>query len=290
MFGGPSAAGAGPRPPTAPPWVDSLGLDSALRLRPGLAALRRARRLAHVPLRRHGVGEPVADQLRVQPHRHLRDRRRGDGALVVPGRRAPRFPTLRFAFLEGGVAWAATSTPTSSAHWEKRNRDAVEHYDPARLDRELLDELFARIRLGAVRERLDRSTTAWASSAIPTRPDDARRVRPVRASTSADDVGDLRRAVLLRLRGRRPDERPRVRRRPQPARRAAAADLRLRHRPLGRARLPRCAGRGLGARRARPHHRGRLPRVHVHEPGVSVAARSERSSLASASARRPGNP
>ena len=47
-----------------------------VRLRPGVAALRRARRLPDVPLDRHRVREPhVADQLRRQPHRELRGRR-----------------------------------------------------------------------------------------------------------------------------------------------------------------------------------------------------------------------
>jgi predicted TIM-barrel fold metal-dependent hydrolase len=62
-------------------------------------------------------------------------------ALVLGGV-AHRFPTLRMAFLEGGVAWAASLFSDLVGHWEKRNRDAIEHYDPAHLDRSLLRELF----------------------------------------------------------------------------------------------------------------------------------------------------
>lgn len=60
---------------------------------------------------------------------------------VLLGGVAHRFPTLRFAFQEGGVAWAATLASDLAAHWEKRNRDAIGHYDPARLDRTLVAEL-----------------------------------------------------------------------------------------------------------------------------------------------------
>ena len=46
-----------------------------------------------------------------------------------------RFPSLRFAFLEGGVSWACALYADLLSHWEKRNRQAVEAYNPARLDR-----------------------------------------------------------------------------------------------------------------------------------------------------------
>ena len=53
-----------------------------------------------------------------------------------------RFPSLRFAFLEGGVAWACSLYADLLAHWEKRNLEAVRAFDPARLDRDLLVRLF----------------------------------------------------------------------------------------------------------------------------------------------------
>jgi predicted TIM-barrel fold metal-dependent hydrolase len=54
-----------------------------------------------------------------------------------------RFPELRVAFQEGGVAWAASLYSDLIGHWEKRNRNAVRHYDPSRLDRPLIASLFA---------------------------------------------------------------------------------------------------------------------------------------------------
>jgi predicted TIM-barrel fold metal-dependent hydrolase len=54
-----------------------------------------------------------------------------------------RFPTLNFAFLEGGVAWAMTLLNDIVEHWEKRNLESLERdLDPAKLDVALLAQLF----------------------------------------------------------------------------------------------------------------------------------------------------
>ena len=52
-----------------------------------------------------------------------------------------RFPELRFAFLEGGVGWACRLFGDLCEHWERRNRKALEHMDPRKLDRALLMNL-----------------------------------------------------------------------------------------------------------------------------------------------------
>ena len=49
-----------------------------------------------------------------------------------------RFPELNFAFLEGGVGWASMLYADLIGHWEKRNRQAIERTNPARLDRAAL--------------------------------------------------------------------------------------------------------------------------------------------------------
>ena len=53
---------------------------------------------------------------------------------------AQRFPKLRFGFLEGGVAWAANLFSDILGHYEKRNQDAIAHYDPT-TDRNLIEQL-----------------------------------------------------------------------------------------------------------------------------------------------------
>ena len=65
-----------------------------------------------------------------------------------------RFPELRFAFLEGGVTWAATLCSDLVGHFEKRSRDAVAIYDPARLDRAELKTLIERYGRDEVRARV----------------------------------------------------------------------------------------------------------------------------------------
>jgi len=55
-----------------------------------------------------------------------------------------RFPTLKVAFLEGGVGWACNLYADLIGHWKKRNADALAEVDPANLDRRRLAELFGR--------------------------------------------------------------------------------------------------------------------------------------------------
>ncbi|MEM7437692.1 MAG: amidohydrolase, partial [Myxococcota bacterium] len=45
-----------------------------------------------------------------------------------------RFPDLRIGFLEGGVQWAVSLFADLVGHWEKRNIEAVQAYNPERLD------------------------------------------------------------------------------------------------------------------------------------------------------------
>ena len=67
-----------------------------------------------------------------------------------------RFPQLRFAFLEGGAAWACNLLSDILGHWDKRNGDAIRQYDPAALDRDQLEGLFDRHAEGRMRDRVDR--------------------------------------------------------------------------------------------------------------------------------------
>jgi predicted TIM-barrel fold metal-dependent hydrolase len=69
-----------------------------------------------------------------------------------------RFPELRFAFQEGGVAWACNLYSDILGHWEKRNKDAIGHYDPRELDVDALRGYFDEYATPAMRERGDRFT------------------------------------------------------------------------------------------------------------------------------------
>jgi predicted TIM-barrel fold metal-dependent hydrolase len=52
-----------------------------------------------------------------------------------------RFPDMNFAFLEGGVGWAAQLFADLIEHWERRGKDGLEYMHPSKLDRTLLTQL-----------------------------------------------------------------------------------------------------------------------------------------------------
>jgi predicted TIM-barrel fold metal-dependent hydrolase len=61
---------------------------------------------------------------------------------LVLGGVTKRFPTLRLAFLECGVAWASSLYSDMIAHWKKRNPVALERdLDPEKVDSDLLMKL-----------------------------------------------------------------------------------------------------------------------------------------------------
>src|SRR5262249_40366386 len=49
-----------------------------------------------------------------------------------------RFPEVKFAFLEGGMAWARSLYSELIGHFEKRNGEAVRSFDPSIIDRAAL--------------------------------------------------------------------------------------------------------------------------------------------------------
>lgn len=51
-----------------------------------------------------------------------------------------RFPQMRFAFLEGGVAWGCSVFADLISHWDKRNGKVIQKLNPANLDRAKLGD------------------------------------------------------------------------------------------------------------------------------------------------------
>jgi predicted TIM-barrel fold metal-dependent hydrolase len=138
-------------------WVDGLGLDSAHDYDPVWA---RCAELGVSPTF-HSTG--IGFGSRVSPTNyvanHIGNFAAGSEAVcrsLLFGGAMRRFPELRFAFLEGGPAWAASLYADVVGHWEKRNRGALAHYDPAALDRPLLDDLVRSHGSDAFVARMDR--------------------------------------------------------------------------------------------------------------------------------------
>jgi predicted TIM-barrel fold metal-dependent hydrolase len=99
-----------------------------------------------------------------------------------------RFPKLCFGLLEGGVGWACSLYADLLSHWEKRNREAIHHLDPARIDTELLVELFAKY--GDERFRADLAGLAESFTRLEPAPPTLDEFAACEIS-SAQDVRDL---------------------------------------------------------------------------------------------------
>ena len=167
-------------------WVDGLGLDSAYDYDP---VWQRCAELGVSPTF-HSTG--IGYGSRTSPFNyvanHIGNFASGAEAMARSlffGGVPSRFPDLRFAFHEGGVAWAATLYADILSHCAKRNRDAIAHYDPRALDRAQLDR--------ARSPSTDRRRFATASTALDEtlRLSERSRRGPRHASTSSRRVASL---------------------------------------------------------------------------------------------------
>jgi predicted TIM-barrel fold metal-dependent hydrolase len=141
-------------------WYDVLGLDSDYDYDP---VWRKCVELGFAPTF-HSAGRGLG--LRISPsnftYNHIGHFASAGEAVckaLFMGGVTRRFPTLKFAFLEGGVGWACQLYADLIGHWKKRNYEALADVDPGNLDRRLLREMFERY---AGREAADR-LNAWQS-------------------------------------------------------------------------------------------------------------------------------
>ncbi len=116
-------------------WFDTFGLDSAHDYDP---FWRRAVELG-VSLASHSATMGIG--FRRSPtnyaYNHIGHFAAAGEALaksLVMGGVTRRVPGLRLALLEGGVHWAVGLLGDLISHWEKRNIDAVQTYDPRRIN------------------------------------------------------------------------------------------------------------------------------------------------------------
>jgi hypothetical protein len=100
-----------------------------------------------------------------------------------------RFPNLRFAFQEGGVAWGCNLLSDIIGHYTKRNREAIDRYNPRNLDVDQLQELFEEFATGAIREQRHRVTSYGLN--MWSEPQDDREIVDEFASCAIDGVADI---------------------------------------------------------------------------------------------------
>jgi predicted TIM-barrel fold metal-dependent hydrolase len=123
--------------------IDTLGLDSAFDYDPfwRRCAELRVAPASHTP----GMGWGSRRSISSYVANHIGSFGASMEALcrsLFLGGVTRRFPQLSFGMLEGGVAWACELYAGLVSHWEKRNAESIHELDPARIDSELLLELF----------------------------------------------------------------------------------------------------------------------------------------------------
>jgi hypothetical protein len=139
---------------TQHPWVDSLGHGSLYDYDPVWS---KCQQLGVVPAF-HGVGFGWGSRVSAQNyvHNHVGSFAAAQEAVcrsLVMGGAPRRFSGLHFAFLEGGVTWACQLYADLLGHFEKRNRDSVQQFNPAHFDVALAQELFGALARGRIAER-----------------------------------------------------------------------------------------------------------------------------------------
>jgi predicted TIM-barrel fold metal-dependent hydrolase len=173
-------------------WVDGLGLDSAYDYDP---LWERCVALGVSPtFHSTGIGFGSRTSPTNYVANHLGNFAAGSEAVcrsLFLGGVPRRFPDLRFAFLEGGVAWACTLYADIIGHYTKRNRNALGHYDPRALDRALVEELLRRDGSAALVARLDRLSEALGFLADPDEPPEGLDEFARSGITSPEDVLDV---------------------------------------------------------------------------------------------------
>ena len=127
-------------------WLDTYGLDSAYDYDPVWQRCRELR----LPVTFHG-GLAFDNRHMQSPSNFVWNHLGLHASMMfqvarslVLGGVTHRFADLSFAFLECGVAWAASLASDLVEHWERRSVEGLRATDPERLDVERLAELFAR--------------------------------------------------------------------------------------------------------------------------------------------------
>jgi len=137
--------GGSSEPPRAPFWIDTYCLDSEYDYDPVWA---KCVELGIAPTF-HSLSMGIGFRASISNYmyNHIGHFAASGEALckaLFMGGVTRRFPTLKFAFLEGGVGWAAGLYADLIGHWEKRNAERVERYNPTRVDREMFLDLCQR--------------------------------------------------------------------------------------------------------------------------------------------------
>ena len=124
-------------------WPDTLGLESAYDYDPVWVKCVELKVVPTFHSATQGVGTRVSHSNFVYNHiGHFAAAGEAVCKSLFMNGVTRRFPTLKFAFLEGGVGWACMLYSDLFGHWKKRNLKALEHTNPANLNLDMLAECF----------------------------------------------------------------------------------------------------------------------------------------------------
>jgi predicted TIM-barrel fold metal-dependent hydrolase len=167
------------------PWLDVLALDSMYDYDP---VWRRCVELGvAVTVHTPSVGIGLRQSSSRYMFNHIGQFSAGSEAFakaVVFGGVLARFPTLTFAFLEGGAAWGAMLLSDLVGRWEKRGGANIERLDPRLVDEAEWDRLVDAYGDGRFADPSVRAVMRLQSDNPPEEVDDFR-------DTGARDVGGL---------------------------------------------------------------------------------------------------
>ncbi|MBW4596576.1 MAG: amidohydrolase [Brasilonema angustatum HA4187-MV1] len=126
-------------------WIDTFALDSAYDYDPFWA---KCVELKVVPTTHaSGMGWTARRSISNYQYNHIGHFASAGEAFCKAlffGGVTRRFPTLKFAFLEGGSAWGASLYTDIIWYWETRNPEILQNNHPGNVNKEELRELFAR--------------------------------------------------------------------------------------------------------------------------------------------------
>jgi predicted TIM-barrel fold metal-dependent hydrolase len=173
-------------------WLDHLGHESSYDYDPVWA---KCLELGVVPtFHAKGAGWGSRVSATNYVYNHLGDFASAQEAVcrsLLLGGAPRRFPELRFAFLEGGVAWASQLYSDALSHFEKRNKDSIHRYDPKLIDHRQYRELFAEYATQSLATQLDRCDEGLLISVSHPRQVDIADDFAESGITCAEDIADI---------------------------------------------------------------------------------------------------
>jgi len=157
-------------------WLDVLGIDSAYDYDPVWRTCEELGYAAtfHSAAENYGLRNSITNFV----YNHIGHFGEAGNAVckaLFLGGVTRRFPRMRFAFLEGGVAWGCSVFADLISHWEKRNGKAIQDFNPVNFDRDKMAELLKQYGGENMVSRLDefeRWVTRGMGSALPEELDD----------------------------------------------------------------------------------------------------------------------